>query len=580
MAKSKLLYIYLVTLFCLAAAQALADAHKPTHPLTYEYTGTYELQQIEPALDGSDVSITALCRSLSYLNGEPLNDYRPLMSHNCFTNNNFQLLDSAGKTPGTSSHATEIAAILAGRDPNAYHPEIGNFVFKGPASQAEVRVYEFWHFVMTRLYNLPTDGQNQLFDLDNDPSSDILTISLGVPFEDWWTRGLQSLAEQTGTVITASAGNGSDVYDPLFYPAAGSNVICVGVVDPVVSDEPDSQLRYFTLPRRPHSSSGPTADQRSKPDIVAPGKSVVPDSTYDDLYHISGSYSSYATPVTAATAALLVQKLKQLPEYEDSAVENSRATLIKAVLLNSAEKMAYWHKGNVGTDDDQYVPLDWLQGAGLLDAVAAYEQLTAGRQGPGNCDNSGWDSNLATPNRANVYTITPDAEAVGWHLTATLVWNRHYDNSYPFDRLEDTDRDLKLELWGVDSDGRAELIGICNSPADNLEHIHLRIDRQYNSLELVVDYSDADNRLGNESYSLAWRIVEDRSGDDLNYYDLNGDGKLDIEDTIVLMNYQGMSSQPGDRDFITGDINMDLKVDSEDLRLMAARLHEVINKPK
>ena len=61
--------------------------------------------------------------------------------------------------------------------------------------------------------------------------------------------------------------------------------------------------------------------------------------------------------------------------------------------MNSATKLPYWHKGRLSVEDDHEVPLDYVQGAGVVDAARAYRLLTAGRGKPGDVAAAGWDLN-------------------------------------------------------------------------------------------------------------------------------------------------------------------------------------------
>ena len=136
---------------------------------------------------------------------------------------------------GISPHSTAICSILLGRDSNAYNPELGQFSYEGAAPEANADIYEFWHFLMDYVFsNAP-------------PDADILTADIGNLTEDWWTRGIDSLAEQYGLIVVAGIGNGGEVYEPPLYPAAGTNVIGVGVVDSVNSDDLAVNLSKFSL---------------------------------------------------------------------------------------------------------------------------------------------------------------------------------------------------------------------------------------------------------------------------------------------------------------------------------------------
>ena len=100
--------------------------------------------------------------------------------------------------------------------------------------------------------------------------------------------------------------------------------------------------------------------------------------------------------------------------------------VIKALLMNSATKLPFWHKGQLGPEDDHEVPLDYMQGAGMVNAVASYDLLAAGQQGAGTVLAHGWDLNdLSTSSPAEVYEFS--VYEPNQMITATLSWNRHYD---------------------------------------------------------------------------------------------------------------------------------------------------------
>ena len=80
------------------------------------------------------------------------------------------------------------------------------------------------------------------------PDADIVTASIGSPLEDWWTRGIESMAEHHGLIVVTGIGNGLNANDPLLYPAAGANVIGVGVIDSVNVEDPVINLTNFSSP--------------------------------------------------------------------------------------------------------------------------------------------------------------------------------------------------------------------------------------------------------------------------------------------------------------------------------------------
>jgi len=552
----------------LSAGVARADEYSgiPLQPAAFDYTGTFALRRIDPALAGGGVTIAAVCRSLTCVDGEPQDDYRLNVEHNCLGEGDINFVHGLTAGGGVSFHSTAIGGIIVGNDPRGYHPEIGHFYYEGAAPQARVDIYEFWRFV-------------SCYVLAGKPfEADILTMSIGVVFEDWWTRGLEHLAEKNGLVIFAGAGNGSNVSDPVLYPAAAANVIGVGLVMSLRGESLIDSLERFTLPCAEQSSAGPTADRRCKPDIVAPGNCLVPSAESTSGYEVSGDWTSFATPVVAGTAALLVQEAKSDSRLAAAVSPQGGNCVMKAILMNSAAKLPYWHKGQPGKEDDHEAVLDYLQGAGVLDAPAAYYQLVAGQYAPGHVARTGWDNNVIDkqPEAERVYVfdvVDPEGEI----LTATLVWNRHFEDEYPFAALTEADSNLALEVWAVDPQQpqRDYLLDYSDSVNDNVEHIHCALDSRFSRYEIVVRLSDISGNVieyPSERYALAWKTTADEAAEDMLWYDLDLDGDLDGHDVVAFLD-KFLNPSRGDAvGCAPGDINMDGLIDTDDLKLLMSHL--------
>ena len=189
-------FVLAAFLVVIAGASGFAAGKEPA---SLGYAGIYALREIEPNLNGQDVVIAAVCRSLTYIEGQPQNDYRMNKGHDCFSVSDVNFVDDLGDDAEISDHSTSIGAILVGADPNGYHPEIGNFSYEGALPQADIDVYEFWHFVTDYVF------ENRKL------QADVLTMSIGSAMEDWWTRGIERMAERDGLIVVAGAGNGSKV---------------------------------------------------------------------------------------------------------------------------------------------------------------------------------------------------------------------------------------------------------------------------------------------------------------------------------------------------------------------------------
>jgi len=556
--------VYLVAMLALMSTTAGAkepQTAKLLQPQGLNYAGIYKLRQLDPNLTGSGVKFAVISRSITYIDGEPQNDYRPSTNHNCFKTKQFKFHDQAKLPAGISPHSTAICSILLGEDPDAFNQQLGRFLYQGAAPQARADIYEFWHFLINNVFP------------HTPPDADIITVSIGNQFEDWWTRGIESLAEHYGLIVIAGIGNGSNAYDPPLYPGAGANVIGVGVVDSVNTENLATNLAHFSLAYPEHSSFGPTEDGRCKPDIVAPGNLLAADANEPNSYEPTGSWSSFSTPLIAGTVGLLVQKAKQDPNFSSAVSPEGGNCVMKAILLNSATKLPYWHKGRLRIDDDHLAPLDYIQGAGMLNAAGAYKHLIAGPNKPGNCSTIGWDLNqlLKSQNPQNIYQITI-AEPADKFITATVVWNRHYNSAYPFEPILEKDANLRLELWAVDPNNPDNdyLLDYSDSIADNVEHIYCRPDANYTNYEIVISYSDIDdpNQIpSTQRYGLAWNVSESQDSGNIFWYDLNADGTVNELDFAILLD-NWVTSTKSHEGYFLGDINTDGVIDINDVTIL------------
>jgi len=555
-----------------------AQADIVLQPQGLNHAGIYALRQMDPCLTGAGVKFAVISRSITYINGEPQNDYRPSIGHNCFKSKQLGFHDQTELPAGISPHSTAICSILLGEDPDAFNLHLGEFYYQGTAPQAQADIYEFWHFLIDNVFP------------HSPPDADIITASIGNQFEDWWTRGIESLAEHYGLIVVAGIGNGSDANAPPLYPGAAANAIGVGVVDTVNTEELATNLAHFALAYPEHSSLGPTADGRCKPDIVAPGNCLAADVNDASRYEPTGSWSSFSTPIVAGTIGLLVQKAREDPDLGSAVSPDGGNCVIKAILLNSATKLPYWHKGRLEIDDDHQVPLDYLQGAGMVNAVGAYEHLIAGRNKPGYVSTTGWDNNQLdtldtgkSPYGGGMYmiqriykiTLTQPTDKF---ITATVVWNRHYNSTYPFEPAPEKDADLRLELWAVDPEdpNNDHLLDYSDSSVDNVEHIYCRADANYTNYEIVLSH-DPMQIDKTQRYGLAWNASSVRSktatsngvstgydSDSIFWYDLNADGIVnDLDFTILITNLLNSTESP--ESYLLGDINADGVIDIKDV---------------
>jgi hypothetical protein len=541
------------------AAGAVDPSGPVVQPQALNWAGVYALRQIDPNLTGAGVRVGVLCRSLTYVDGSPQNDYQPNANHACLRDAHLQFRGGRSPQPQESPHSTAVCSILFGDDPVGVTPYLTPFQYQGAAPAATGEIYELWHFLTQHV--IP----------QNAPRVDVATVSFGLELEDWWTRGIESLIEHQGLVFIASIGNGSNAAEPPFYPGAGANAIGVGVVSSVSTIDPATKLAHFALAYPQESSAGPTDDGRCKPDLIAPGNCLVAAADSNEAYAMAGNWSSFSTPVVAGVAALLVQAAQRDEALQLAVSPQGGSCVLKTILMTSATKLPYWHKGRLGIEDDHEVPLDYVQGAGVVDAVRAHRLLTAGRGTPGEVAKAGWDLNQLEGQRVfqQVYQIAIE-EPVDKVLTATLAWNRHYSDRYPFDHLSGQDSDLRLEVWAVNpaNPSRDILLDYSDSRLDNVEHLSFTTVPPYTRYKVVVSYSDLETPMPagtSERYALAWSVDEKSREENILWYDLNADGIVNELDAAVLM-ANLMAERKSPQSYLIGDVNADGTIDEKDVQ--------------
>ena len=324
-------------------------------------------------------------------------------------------------------------------------------------------------------------------------TADVITMSLGFGSSNTGTDYLSAVFDHVvgsnGVTIVKSAGNDGPDAGTVTTPGGAYNVITVGATG--ADSSGNSTSDYSNIPD--YSSRGETSDGRSKPDIVAPGSSITSTSrTATQWAFGTGDGTSFAAPHVAGAAALLV-------EMGEDKSYSTDPRLIKAVLLNSADKLTGWSHSSTN-------PLDTAQGAGQLDMEAAYYQYLPGEKDGGTIQGSssvaadGWDMATVSGSGSMYYDL-PGQLAAGTMLTATLVWNRLVTESggtYSMYTLTN----LNLYLYKK-VDSVYTLVAYSGSSNDNVEHI-------YYSVGSTAFYSLRVRNLSgwSETFALAWEGTE------------------------------------------------------------------------
>ncbi|MFT3785166.1 MAG: S8 family serine peptidase [Tepidisphaeraceae bacterium] len=320
--------------------------------------------------------------------------------------------------------------------------------------------------------------------------------------------------------ITISGGNNGTAANHLNQgPADAYNVFSVAAT----ASSTYNQVATF-------SSYGPTTDGRSKPDIAAPGQSIVTanDDWEGGTQFNSWTGTSFAAPNTAGFLAGQMEAAERWGYSRDPLV-------LKATLMNSAEKVAR-RDGTAWTQVSSTVggvitvasPVDRDSGAGQINGTNLYKQYVPGNVAPqaGTVDPVGWNLNTissATPKDYNLGTL-----AANMPLTATLNWYRKvgYTDTNANGTIDSADTvallaplsNLSLDLYrnGV-------LYAQSVSPVDNVEHLYFPLlPAGTYMLRVRSDSATTDD------YALAWS-AQTLPGD------FNSDGVVNAADIDLLM---------------------------------------------
>ncbi len=185
----------------------------------------------------------------------------------------------------------------------------------------------------------------------------VISMSLGSPGSDGSDAGSRAsdAAVAAGKVVVAAAGNSGDAPGTISSPGVATNVVTVGAAsDPAsLAGASDSDTSLYLAG---FSSRGPTANPAAphKPDVVAPGLSVVAARAGTTSSSTTMSGTSMATPFVAGVVALGLE-----------AAPAASPAVVKAALRSTARDA-----GVPGVDDE------W--GAGLVDARAFLSALVPG----------------------------------------------------------------------------------------------------------------------------------------------------------------------------------------------------------
>jgi hypothetical protein len=362
--------------------------------------------------------------------------------------------------------------------------------------------------------------------------------------------------QNSTTTYVASAGNSGPGSNTVGSPGSDYNAITVAALtgantyDNVASFSSRSPQDFGY--RNASNTLVITTGVRAAVDIAAPGTSLVSafyggqnggnnfllagstdEGSDPDAYTQGISGTSFSAPLVAGGASLVVSAAKTLQELSGNAAA-CESVVVKALLLNGADKTAGWDNGqqSVTVGSDTYLrttqSLDWASGAGRMNLDTTFDLQLGGQvdvPGTGTGDlgdvvKTGWDYGNVVLGTDNTYTIS-DWLRGGTTFTATLTWLRNRFFDYDLLDYEDVAQaDLHLSVWALgENDQFTTLIARSESEYNTVEHLSFTLPSSgFYGLKVEYPLNTFDNS-GNwgsvanpQSYAVSWQAVPEPSG--------------------------------------------------------------------
>ena len=434
------------------------------------------------------------------------------------------------KTPG--EHATWCAGLLGGYTAEGYYLNTGTAPLTKLGSAALATSTN-----ANGSFSLNTDGSSTTNSLASyvyaASHGNVLSTSIGDSSD---TAGLGRLSglldalafSNPNTTMVAAAGNGGPSNGTVSGPASGYNTISVGALDGPTNY---NVMATFSSrgPLETAWSNGTTTfcygngvSNRPGVDLVAPGTGIVMpveiSSNSVSYYNIAGT--SFATPLVAGGAALLDSTANTA---FSSTVTNAatKSEVIKAVLMNSADKLSGWNNGQQIANGviTTAQALDWAMGAGRLNLNTAFTQYTTsadittsgGVSRSGFTDpvqSTGWAFGTAMKGLHNDYQLI-DTLLSGQQIAVTLCWMRDRRwNAAISDFLDVAQAELNLMVYRVVA-GVDQLVAQSISPVSTTQELYFPITDSGTYLISVGYFTnlfDFSNTHGSQDYGLAWSV--------------------------------------------------------------------------
>ena len=337
------------------------------------------------------------------------------------------------------------------------------------------------------------------------------------------------------------------------FVAAGTNNGAGSVAQPLMAYAYNGVT--VGLPDGSHSTdltpAGIDGPNRRKPDMVAPGL-----------------YTSFATPVVGACAALLYQTATTDPALIGNA-NAYKALTIKAALMAGATHRATWSNGAPTSGASRGVtgtPLDPVYGADLVNIDRAHRIFTAGETNGSTVvqptvffKHQGWDYIASVVAGTSYYYTFRVAQPVD-EVSLIASWHRNVAATFTSWTVQDFDLRLLKLVNGVptpisgDAGAAVFASGNCESlsTVDNTEHVYLR---NLQPGDYVVELKRNAGTQVAMPVVLSWYMPNTtRLGD------IDGDFVVGASDIAILLNQWGGAG--------SGDLNADGVVNASDIAML------------
>lgn len=265
-------------------------------------------------------------------------------------------------TDDVGGHGTHVAGSVAGNSTKTY----GDFVkYNGMAYNAKIAFFDIGSTAAGEgAIDVPDDLKVEAFeDLSNTANAYIISNSWGSAGVDYYNSYCRQsdnymYANPAGLLLFANGNSGDSGAGTVNSPAGAKNVLSVGaslnakgVFEAYPQSVPDGVNNYFNnLWLGYFSSRGPTADNRVKPDICAPGWWTVSAGAVNGATDATSQCTiatlqgtSMATPTVAGNMAMVRQYFMDgfYPTGEKTPANEftPSGALMKAIAIHSASEM-------------------------------------------------------------------------------------------------------------------------------------------------------------------------------------------------------------------------------------------------